>query len=783
MLGLLRSEKIGRLFRYLNAAVFLLLVLGFAFLSGALASLRAVLPASTDLITYRPHVTTEIYSTERSKDGSEKHTLLARVFKEDREPIELRDIPQPVIDATVAIEDHLYYHHRGVDPRGLARAAFVNLRGKSIQQGGSTITQQLVRNIWLTQSRTFVRKMKEMLLAFEVERRFSKDEIMEMYLNEVCYGHGAYGIKTAAKLYFGKNVKDLTLAQCALLAGLPQSPTWNSPYRRPEQAKMRRREVLQAMLRYGYITQEQYGAADKEEFRKLLQPVKERSVTVLRAPYFTHLVIQNLCTQYGQENVYQGGLRVYTTLDVRVQELADKYLSEGVEELRRDGHLKGGLVGQGAMACVDVHTGDVMAMVGGVGPYDKTQYNRAQPLPPNYGRQPGSSMKPYVWATALESGYGPSSTFSADPLTIDLGGGKNWSPQNYTPHQTGDYTLRNALAQSVNLVSVRVTRKVGLEKVRQYAARMLDVKEDRLRPTWSLALGASELSPLEQAAGYCCFASGGLRPKKRLWTRIADWRGDVLMRNDPEQVRVIQPETAIDMIDMLHGVITNGTGQRAGAVDCPAGGKTGTTQNERDVWWVGFTPDLSAAIWLGNDDNTPMNNASGGGLAAPIWAKFMKKAMEVLGRNGKFPDGSGVTASKEGDTSKDDKNKDKETRSVTICVDSGGLATPYCPHTTEKLLHPGDKSPGSCTMHKTVVGGPRPGDTDSPKSRRAARSLTICAQSGKIATEYCPQTFDKTFGPGSGPTASCTVHGGGHSTGSGASKNGNHKPAGTSVGE
>ena len=762
-----RVERVNRFFRYVYTVMLLGLIVGFGFVCGGLTALRQVLPASTDLITYRPHVTTEIYSTERDKDGTEKHTLLARVFKEDREPIALQDVPQPMVAATIAIEDHLFYKHRGVDPRGLARAMWVNLRRKEVQQGGSTITQQLVRNIWLTQSRTFVRKMKEVLLAFEVERRFSKDEIMEMYLNEICYGHGAYGVKTAAKMYFGKDVKDLTLAQCALLAGLPQSPTFNEPYRHSKQAKARRHDVLLAMLQYGAITQQQFDEADKEEFKKLLLPLQERSLTVLRAPYFTHLVIQQLCTQYDQATVYEGGLRVYTTLDLRLQETADKCLSEGVEELRSEGHLKGGLVGQGAMACVDVHTGDVMAMVGGVGPYDKTQFNRAQPTAPNYGRQPGSSMKPYIWATALESGYGPESTFSADPISIDLGGGKTWNPQNYTPHQTGDYTLANALAQSVNLVSVRVTKKVGLEKVREYAARLLDVKPERLRPTMSLSLGASELSPLEQASGYCCFASGGLRPKRRLWSRITDWRGDTLVRNDPEQVRVLQPATAIDMIKMLHGVITHGTGQKAEAVGCPAGGKTGTTQNERDVWWVGFTPDLSAAIWLGNDDNTPMNNASGGGLAAPIWAKFMKKAMETLGREGKFPEGSGVTATKEGDQSKGDKeDKLKEARAVTICLDSGLIAGPYCPRTSEKTFQAGQKLPGTCTTHRSASGS-KAGEKGAHET--GGRSVTICVQSGKIAGPYCPQTSEKYFAPGKGPSGSCTVHGGHHGSTKGGS--------------
>lgn len=757
-----RIRSLGRFFRYFNAFLVLCTASGLGVVGGAYLEVRQALPGAEHLASYRPRLTTTIYSTERMPDGREEHTILGRVYKEDREPEELRNIPRHLRQATVAIEDRPFYQHRGIDPKGMLRAAWINLRAGGIEQGGSTITQQLARNMWLSQERTMSRKLKEIILALELERRYSKEEILEMYLNEVYYGHGAYGVRRAARRYFDKDVKDLNLAQCALLAGIPRSYMVYSPYRHPDRAKARRHQVLVAMREEGYISPDEMSAADKEQIQSRLAPLTTEGVTAFRAPYFTHHVVRLLTQTYGDRAVYEGGLSVYTTLDMRAQAIAEEELARGVEQLRRDGSIKRGLVGQGALACVEVRTGNVLAMVGGVGPYEKLQYNRALPGVAPWGRQPGSSFKPYIWACALENGYSPDSVFSGDPISIPMGNGKYYSPKNYTPRQGGSYTLRNALAQSVNLVSVRIVRKLTVETVRRSAAEMLNIPVDRLRPYYSIALGANELSPLEQAVGYCVFANGGLRPTANFIRWIGNERGEVLVEYRPQLQQVIRYETAISMISMLRSVVTSGTGRRANIPGYPCAGKTGTTNSGRDVWWVGFTPDLSAAVWVGNDDNSPMPRGSGGGFCAPIWARFMGRTMEALQLKGEFPAGAGVRASKRDESREAEKTEEKP-RTLTICAESGGLATPYCPATTERTFNPGASTPRPCRMHGARA-------TSESKSREAAGApdaggdggevtVTICARSGQRAGPSCAQTVERSYIAGRAPSGTCRVCG------------------------
>lgn len=770
-------HPIVRAFRVFNAFLVVSTVGLVAFGLGGLRSVRAVMPVEADLTEYRPIGTTFIYSTERNPDGTVAgHTLLAKVAKEDREPVPLSQVPIYLQQATIAVEDARFYQHRGVDPKGIVRAALANLRSGTIRQGGSTITQQLVKNVWLTQERTLDRKLKEILLALQFERKFSKDEILQMYLNEVYYGHGAYGVQTAAHTFFNKDVSELTLGEAALLAGLPRSPVRYSPYNDPQACKLRRRTVLHEMVGLGMITAQQALEADQEQIQSRLAPLRERGTAVFRAPYFTHLVIQELChdPRYGVDAVYKGGLRVYTTLDMRIQQICEKRLTEQVLSLRRQGRISR-VTGQGALAMVAVHTGDVLALVGGVGEYSKNQFNRAHPGPPTYGRQPGSSFKPYLFAAAFESGYTPNSVFSGNPISWHLGGGRYWTPKNYSPRQGGNYTLRNALAQSVNLVAVRLIRAVGIEKTRSYAARMLNIPRERLRPVPALALGTSELSPLEQALGYCCFASGGLRPTMRLYMEIRDYRGELVERRDPEQVRVLSRPAAISMISVLGSVVEYGTGTRARIPGVPCAGKTGTTQGDRDAWWVGFTPDLCCAVWVGNDDNRPMESAAGGKFAAPVWRDVVREAIAILGLKGQFPQGAGVTGSRRGEPEEERKQPEEEvpeapttgTRTVTICGQSGGLATPYCPDTVERILGPGEVAPGICSIHRPPSRGePSP---DQVYRERPAQgggrtvTVTVCTGSGLLAGPHCPDTVERTFPAGSAPRAVCTLHGGGSS--------------------
>jgi penicillin-binding protein 1A len=741
------GSKIRRAFRWINAGALLCCSCTFAFSLGVLHELTDLLPDSEELWSYRPPVGTEIYSTEIQPDGSERHTLLAKVATENREPVELRQIPKDLITATIAIEDRRFYEHRGVSPRDMLRAIYVDITHRATAQGASTITQQVVRNIWLSHKKTWDRKLKEAVMALQLERQFSKDEILEMYLNQVCYGQGAYGVKAAAKLYFGKDLSELKLHECAMLAGLPQSPARYSPYRYPDRCKKRRDQVLAAMVRESQltgITAQQAEEASKIPVTEGLKPLREVEVVAEHAPHFTNMVLRQLCAEYGEDVVYQGGLRVFTTLDVRVQKAAEEALTECVEELRREGNIKNSLIGQGALACVEVNTGRVLAMVGGVGPYEKVQYNRAHPGPPGWGRQPGSSFKPYIWACALENGFDEYTTVSADPIAIQIGPNRYWRPKNYSPRQSGEYTLKRALAQSVNLVSVRLVQKLSIDTVQRFAAQMLGISKERIRPYWAMALGAIELSPLEQAIGYCAFANGGLRPTRQMVRRIENYEGQVLATFEPQLTRVIQPSTAASMLDMLTAVVESGTGRRAIACRRPCAGKTGTTNDQRDVWFVGITPELSCAVWVGNDDNSQMHDASGGQLCAPIWARFIRQASEILNLKGEFPGGQGAKA-----TRTMEENKPK---TVVVCAETGMLATPGCPSTRELKLKPGQEPPPPCTKH-----GKPAADKQASKSEGFV-AVPICPASGQLAGPYCPAVVIRRFPAGSAPSGVCTIH-------------------------
>ncbi|MBM3499542.1 MAG: PBP1A family penicillin-binding protein [Armatimonadetes bacterium] len=746
-------QRLGRTLRYANAIIIALTICGVGFVAGAVERIRETLPEPEKLASYRPSATTEIYSTERHADGKVEHTLLARVYEQDRTPVPLKDIPDALKLATIAREDRRFPTHRGVDPKGLLRAARANLpvfaKGGEYVQGGSTITQQLARAIWLSPEKTMTRKLKEILLAIELERRYSKDEILEMYLNEVNYGHGAYGVKRAAEFYFGKQPKDLTLGECALLAGLPQRPSFYSPYVNPGKAKERRQSVLQWMVNEGYVSPREAREAGEEQIQSHLRPMRQPGVQAFEAPYFTRLVIRDLCDKLGSDIVYKGGLRVFTTLDMRVQRAADDELGKGIKSLRNYGSVRsnyrnGVPNGQGALACVEVRTGRVLALSGGVGPFRKRQfYNRAHPGIDPWGRQPGSSFKPYIFSAALETGFGPDSVVSGVE-SISIGG---WHPVNYSRGQGHMWSLRGALAMSVNLVAIRLIQKITVDKAVRYASRLMDIPEARFDPHryYSLALGTVNLSPLEQASGYAVFANGGRRAKRTYVDRIEDYRGNVLFTSKPRLEQVIKPETAVSMVSMLGGVISSGTGRQAGAVGCPAGGKTGTTSEHRDVWWVGFTPDLSAAVWIGNDDNTPMYGASGGGWCAPIWARFMRRAIDILGCNGQFPQGSGVTGWRRAEGP-----DEAEETAYSVCEDSGGLATENCPN-VKQVKKKGPK-PKPCSVHG------RPDDEPAPDDA-GGREVTVCADSGLRAAAGCPNTVTRRFPPGEGPGGACSVHG------------------------
>ncbi|HEY3396798.1 MAG TPA: PBP1A family penicillin-binding protein [Armatimonadota bacterium] len=760
----MRRPGIPRFFLYANALLLVGVFSAMGFVTGSIGRLHTLMPEQLRLRGYQPPLITEIYSTERNPGGRDTHTLLARVFKENREYTPLSDMPQRLTQAVVDVEDRRFFEHIGISPRDIMRAALIDVTGHHMAQGASTITQQLVRNVWLSQARTWDRKLKEVLLALELERNFSKTEILEMYLNEVYFGRGAYGVKTAAMTYFRKQPQDLDLAQCALLAGLAQRPAGYDPFTHGDIAKARRREVLQAMVTAGDLSVHDSKLAMEEPVVARDAGELATGVTVLRAPYFSHLVIQQLVQMYDVDTVYRGGLRVYTSLDMRLQESGQKIMDEWVAQKRADGAIRSGLNGQGALACVDVHDGRVLTMIGGIGPYEKLQYNRAYPGPPGWGRQPGSSMKPYVWCAALEAGYSPSSQFSGDPISLPSGTGKPWTPKNYSARQGGSYSLREALAQSVNLVSVRVLKTVGVDRVRELAGKIMDISPDRLSPYLALALGVSNLSPLEQASGYATFASGGIRNPRTFILQVDDYWGRTVYAARPDPKQVIEQPVAVSMISMLGSVVRSGTGQRAQSVGYPCGGKTGTTQDGRDAWWVGFTPDLSAAVWVGNDDYSPMNDASGGGFCAPVWARFVHDAMQTLGYDGKFPEGSGVVATRRAPR---ETKSNAQAQTVTLCSETNQRATSHCPSTYEKTFSSADQIPRTCTVHggstpRSASPGASAGASAGGSAGGRTVTVSICTASGRLAGPYCPSTEEKTFPAGKAPRGRCTVHGPGH---------------------
>lgn len=431
----------------------------------------------------------------------------------------------------------------------------------------------------------------------ELERKYSKDEILEMYLNKVYYGSGAYGVGAAARIYFGKHVSDLTLAECALIAGLPQRPSDYSPHRNMSAAIHRRNLVLDRMAELGYISAQSRDRAKREAVA--LVPRRPTGPSQYKAPWFTMYVLAQLKSKLGAQFVERGGLCVYTTLNYEMQQAAEEALRRGVQAAH------GKHVTQGALICIDPFTGGIKAMVGGVGQdYLKDQFNRAVQA----RRQPGSAFKVFVYTAALDTGYPLDYELSNERISFPGYGGSTWTPDNYDGRYGGSYTMREAVARSVNVCAVRMANEVGIEKVIQYA-RDLGIKSP-LSKNLALALGASEVSPLEMCSAYGVFAANGIRAEPIAISRVTSIEGghekELRGFSGPAPQVVLNPDTAQKMNELLRGVVTSpeGTG-RAAAVIPNAHGKTGTTQNDRSAWFIGYTPELVTAVWVGNDDNSP----------------------------------------------------------------------------------------------------------------------------------------------------------------------------------
>jgi penicillin-binding protein 1A len=680
------------------------------------------LPYIGSLKDYRPPIITEFYSEEGE--------VIGRLWEEKRIVMPLEKIPPQVRNAFIAAEDRRFFDHQGLDFMGILRAFVKNMTAGRIEQGGSTITQQVTKSLLLKSSeKTYKRKVREATLSIQLEKVFSKNEILFLYLNQIYLGHGAYGVEAAARTYFDKSVADLTLAEAALIAGLPQAPGRYSPIVNFDSAKARQRYVLERMAQDGYITQAQAAEADKEElvFRQGYEN------TFQKGGYFSEHVRRYLVDKYGQDLVNRGGLKVFTSMSLKMQYAATDALKKGLIELdRREGyrgpikHLgerevrefkeakikagvkarpgdvleaivedvdekagevkvwAGGGMGripfedlkwarppdpdtpyyaakpprpgailkkgdlilvkaeeaasepylwrmslqqsplvQGAVICMEPNTGEVKAMLGGMD-FGQSQFNRAI----QSRRQPGSAFKPIIFAAALDKGMTPATVVLDAPyIGKPQADEEPWKPKNYKDKFGGPTILRNALAQSKNVITVKILKEIGVDYVVSYAKRL--GIETEIAPELSLALGSSGLSLLELTNAYAAFAGSGMLPRPIFIKRVEDRDGRVLEENRPELSRAIPADTAYVLTEMLRAAVQEGTGWRVKALKRPAAGKTGTTNDLRDAWFIGYTPELLAGVWVGYDDQRPMGvTETGSRAASPIWLYFMSDVLE-----------------------------------------------------------------------------------------------------------------------------------------------------------
>jgi len=581
-----------------------------------LTILPGSLPSVTQLETFDASEGTKVYD-----DNDE---LITEFHVERRIFVPLAQIPKTLRDAIIAIEDARFYSHHGVDPTGIARAVYQNFRRGRIVEGGSTITQQLAKVLFLTPDKSLERKLKEAVLALELERRYSKDRILEMYLNQIYFGHGAFGVEAAARTFYGKGVSELSLPECTLLAGLPKAPTTYSPFEHPEAAKRRRATVLSRMVDVGAIASP---LAKKTADSPLgLIPPERRRTT---GQYYLEYVQQQLEAQYGADLVFKGGLQVYTTLSPVMQVKAERALREGLKALesRRGAAAKDGTAPpperpEGALLTIEPQTGYIKAMVGG---YDffKSEFNRAVQA----RRQPGSAFKAFVYLAALESGQTPASVVDDSPVEFPAGrNGKAWKPDNYDRKFRGPITYQQALEESVNVAAVKVLEKNGVRRTVDLARRL--GVESPLGENLSIALGTSDLTLLEITSAYGALANQGSWVRPSAIRYVLDSQRKLLEENTPQAKQVVSPELAYVMTSMLRGTIERGTGAAARALGRPAAAKTGTTNDYSNAWFIGYTPQLATGVWVGYDRPRSLGkDETGSRVAVPIWTAFMQEAL------------------------------------------------------------------------------------------------------------------------------------------------------------
>ncbi len=542
--------------------------------------------------------------TIKGADG----TILQQLGPATREKLEIEQIPQLQIDAFIASEDRRFYKHNGIDYQGIFRAIFSNLKAGDVVQGGSTITQQLARVVFLTQEQTVWRKLREALLSWKLERHISKQDILENYLNNVYLGSGAYGVADAAWVYFSKSVDQLTLPEMALIAGLPPAPSVYSPLVNPDLSKERRNLVLDAMAELGFITPEKASEAKAEPLGIKASSPKRLYV---EAPYFTSYIQKELPKYISPEALELGGLTVETTVNPKWQRIAEQTIRETVEI---DGYAQG--FEQAAFVAIEPATGEIKAMVGGRS-FKESEFNRVTQAQ----RPPGSTFKGLVYTAAIAAGFRPTDGYEDANFTVD-----GYKPKNYDGKYRGWISMMDALASSVNVVAVKVLMQVGFEPTIQLAHAM--GIRSKLEPIYSLALGGEEVNLLELTSAYGTLAAEGKYIPPHGIVRVRDRRGKVIYEPKFTAKQAVDPDTAAIVTWMLESVVKAGTGGPAQLRDRPVAGKTGTSDEARDLWFIGYIPQLVAGVWLGNDDNYPTWGSSG--TAAFTWGEFMKKVTEDI---------------------------------------------------------------------------------------------------------------------------------------------------------
>lgn len=583
---------------------------------------------------------------------------VGRILPDKRYWVSIDRIPGFLQKAVVAVEDARFYEHGGIDVRGIARALVKDVVKGRLAEGGSTITQQLVKNRYLTNEKTIERKLEEGRLAMEYETRYTKRQILEMYLNEIYYGNGAWGIAQAARIYFDKNPEELTEAECAILAGVPKNPGRYNPLGKPVDVSRRRDVVLKRMVEVGVISSRQQ------------QSIRSRPAKVVpssKAPSYLAHIRSKLEERFGQGIVEQGGLEVTTAMDLDLQTLAETTVADGVTKVSPQL--------QGALVSMDTATGDVLAAVGGVN-FAKSPYNRALYAK----RQPGSAIKPLIYAAALEQGVTAASVWDDTPVAYDRGDGSTWKPVNYGGERYGRLSLRQALAYSNNVIAVKLLDTVGVSSFVDFAAGMgLSLRSPS---DLSLALGTDEVTLIDLVRSYVPFANGGTGVEPRSIIRIFDRTRDGWLDYPPVASPVVSPAASFIVTSMLMDVMRYGTakGLREFNAERPSAGKTGTTDDYRDAWFVGYTPRMVTGVWLGHDKPQPGGKGFTGGIvAAPIWERYMRQALK--GKPAEpFPQPDTVI-------------------SVAIDPANGLLASPSCPRQREEFFVAATEPTEYCPQH------------------------------------------------------------------------------------